>query len=241
MHLALLFTLFSFAAPHPAAAGQPLIVFSTTGGFAGIEQRVTIRASGATVIEENNRPTRRLKLPKPAVVQLRTLLERIPFRRLDDYYGPVAPDAFTYDLTFHGKTVRVESASPRTPHKLRAVIAQLSSTVEEARRPFRLRLTATGEHFFLFTLYRRRSAEIRRGDGETTTARLTKRCDASIRAATRHVRGMKPGFQPRGNRNPPPTLEVTRAFESFHSRLNASTPRSAKRLLRLARTRCGAT
>lgn len=221
-----------------AAAAKPFLAFQATGsGFGAGAHSVRIRSDGRAVAHFSGRDALRFRVPRQAVRQLRTLLARMHFARMKAYYGPrQSTDTPTYTTTYRGHTVRNESGSPPSPPRLWAFVAQLESIVGEAQKPFVVHVTRTYPELDVI-VHANRTSVVTTGDHGPRHQHLTRACLAHLRKATKRLdtRKMKPGFVPLGRRNPPPTLEVTRAFASFHVRLDRHRPRGVTRLLRASR------
>jgi hypothetical protein len=220
------------------ASAKPMLSFSATAsGFGAGAHSLTIRADGRAVARFSGGDPLRFRLPRQAVRQLRTLLARMHFARMKPYYGPrQSTDTPTYTTTYRDHTVRNESGSPPTPPRLWAFVAQLESIVDEAQHPFVVRVTRTYPQLDV-VVHANRTAEVQTDD-DAGTRHVTRTCLKHLRKATKRVdtRKMKPGFVSAPfKRNPPPTLEVTRAFSSFHARLDRHRPRGVTRLLHEAR------
>jgi hypothetical protein len=217
------------------SAQQPLIGFRVTGGFGGGDQRLTIYPDGRATIVDSRLPTRKVRLPRAAVRQLRRLLVRLPFSELRDSYESNSADIETYEVTFGGRTVRAQHDAQ--PPKLFAMTAQLYNVIQEARLPFLVQVTLYDSPPLRVTVRRDRSTNVS-SEGEEPTRRLSPRCFALVRHAVRSLRtsALKPGFVPLGPRNPPPTMVVTHRYSTFHTRIANRMPRRAAQLLKRVRS-----
>lgn len=229
-------TLASGCGAGAVGAKEPLVRFHASSGFATQSHLLVVRRDGRGTARLGDRPHRHAQLPDAAVEQLRRLLQRAHLEDLEDYYGPpAASDAPTYDVTFDGRTVRTESGSPPAPKRLWRLVFELDEVFDEVQRPFVARVTVTGTNYLRLTVRKDRTAVVETDSG-TDTPKLSKSCLAKVRAAVSDLdtTALSIGLAPRSAQNGPPMFEVTRSFESFHTRLDR--PHAAvKRLLRLAR------
>ena len=221
----------------PAAARRPVIEFSASPGLASPAQKLTLARDGKAVLTTGRSSRRTLHIPRAAVHQFELLLERAHFGEMKRYYGPrSSTDTPTYSITFGGHTVRTESGTPPAPPKLWAIVGQFGELIEQATRPFLLRVTVVSEHYLRLTVMPDRTALVDRGSGEHTR-RLTPKCFDALRRAGDDLEtsALHPGLIVRTLRNPPPSVEITRDFSAFHTRLGKHTPASAAALVKQAR------
>lgn len=240
---ALALVLLTACGDEPAAARRPVIEFSASSGFASPAQKLTLARDGKAVLTTGRSSSRTLHIPRAAVHQLELLLERAHFGEMKSYYGPRSTtDTPTYSIAFGGHRVRTESGTPPAPPKLWAIVGQFGELIEQATRPFALRVTVLSEHYLRLTVMPDRTALVDRGSGEHTR-HLSRKCFAALKRASAGLdtAALHPGLIVRTLRNPPPSLEITRDFRSFHTRLGKHTPESAAALAKQARAaaRCG--
>jgi hypothetical protein len=141
---ALLVTACSGATPDPADVAatlgapldttQPVIVFSRSGGVAGITEAWSIYADGSMLAADGTQHTL-----TPAEVQtLATEASRLNFFGLADHYGATdnCADCMLYSLTFtvdgQTKTVTTIDAASDAPAELTELLTQVTQVVEAA-------------------------------------------------------------------------------------------------------------
>ena len=106
------------AAGEVEAAQQPLVVYTRTGGFIGVQDSMRILRDG-TVSSTNG--DFRLSAKRLATLRLRLRAARFPTLRREyeaDY--PIA-DGFVYGVTYGGRTVLVNEEA-KAPLRLRRVL-----------------------------------------------------------------------------------------------------------------------
>jgi hypothetical protein len=119
------------AAPRDApAATAARIAYATTGGIAGIDDRLVVSAGGRAVLSTRRATTRRT-LSHAAHGRLLRLVAAARIERLRAGYTPRTPVADGIDevLTFHGRTVTVaqDAAAPRALRRALDALARLAS------------------------------------------------------------------------------------------------------------------
>ena len=97
----------------------PLTV-ERTGGVAGIEERLVVRADGTGTITTRDAAARELTADETAAV--RRALRELVFDGLDERYGPpegtVVSDGIDYAFTAGGRTIVVEELAEDVPEAL---------------------------------------------------------------------------------------------------------------------------
>lgn len=123
--LALLLVL-ALAAPASAAAA-PLLTAQRTGGIAGVQDRLVVRASGAATVTHRDGGGGRLAPARTR--ELRVALRQARFSTLARVYKPrlVVNDGFVYELRSGGRTVRVEEGAEHVPARLQRLISAVSA------------------------------------------------------------------------------------------------------------------
>ena len=115
-----------FALPAAAAAAgvrsRTLVTYERTGGFAGIEESLTVLRSGAATSSKGA-----FRLTPSRRIRLENALRNARFATLRSDYLPPEPvaDGYTYTIRYGGKRVSVrEGAQP--PARLQRVLLLLS-------------------------------------------------------------------------------------------------------------------
>jgi hypothetical protein len=94
--------------PQAATTVNPhevLVVWQRGGGFAGVQDSVTVYADGRMVVDRNGTVTNG-QVPELTMEELRSTLGSDEWRALDAEYGTPYADAFSYSITTGGKTVQ---------------------------------------------------------------------------------------------------------------------------------------
>jgi hypothetical protein len=123
--LALLLVL-AIGAPSASAAG-PLLTAQRTGGIAGVQDRLVVRADGRATVTHRDGGAGHLA---PARTRdLRMALRQARFSTLARVYKPrlVVNDGFVYELRSGGHTVRVEEGAEHVPVRLQRLISTVSA------------------------------------------------------------------------------------------------------------------
>jgi hypothetical protein len=109
-----------------AAATTPQLVAQRTGGIAGVQDRLTLAATGSAVV--THRQGAPLRVSSQRTRRLRTALRDARLGTLRAVYAPpqIVNDGFTYVLRAAGHTVRVEEGAQGVPRRLQALIAAVS-------------------------------------------------------------------------------------------------------------------
>jgi hypothetical protein len=114
------------AAPAVASAA-PALVAQRTGGIAGVQDRLVVRADGSATVTHRDGGARRLGAARTRAV--RTALRAARFPTLAPLYQPegVVNDGFTYVLRAGGRTVRVDQGAEHVPARLQRLISAVSA------------------------------------------------------------------------------------------------------------------
>jgi hypothetical protein len=112
------------AAPAAGEAGsrqQPLVVYTRTGGFIGVQDSMRISRDGTVSSSSGD-----FRLSAKRLATLRTRLRAARFRTLKREYEAEYPiaDGFVYGVTFGGKRVLVNEEA-RAPLRLQRVLDTL--------------------------------------------------------------------------------------------------------------------
>ena len=114
--------------PAPAAAHSTLVTFHRSGGFAGFDDRVTVKRDRRVTVRSRGAAARHTRLSKAAMRKLRRALEAA---RLDQPppQGPPSgcADCFVYSIAYGGH--RVELSEDRVPDRMRPAINRLSRLI----------------------------------------------------------------------------------------------------------------
>jgi hypothetical protein len=230
--IAVVAVLTALAGAH-AAEAKPLIVMDVGPGGFSSSYRLDIDTNGRVTVEGLG-PSKRFRIPRPAVRQIRQLATRLHFASLDPYYGPAsATDQPTFTVTFGGHAVRTESGTPPAPERLWQLIGQLSEIASDGAHPPLLRLNlSTHDYFLLLTVGHGGKVDISDPDSEVTR-HLSGRCVARVRRATRAVKTSKLRIGAPLLPQHRAIVEFTHAYRSFHAWLDRPTPKALDRLVRL--------
>jgi hypothetical protein len=236
--IAVVAVLVALAGAH-AADARPLIVMDVGPGGFSPSYRLDIATNGRVRVE-GRVPSKRFRIPRPAVRQIRQLARQMHFASLDPYYGPAgATDQPTFIVTFGGHTVRTESGTPPAPERLWQLIGQLSEIASDGAHPPLLRLNvSTHDYSLRLTVGQGGKAAISDPDSEVTR-HLSGRCVARVRRATRAVKTSELRIGAPLLPQHRDIVEFTHAYRSFHAWLDRPTPESLDRLARLGRRIAG--
>jgi hypothetical protein len=106
-----------------------LVVYSRSGGVAGVRERLAVRPDGAARVESGGR-ARRVDLGPAELDGLRVARDRVDFAKLDTRYGkePPPPDTFAETVTADGRTVSlIEGGQP--PPELQRLLSVCAGIV----------------------------------------------------------------------------------------------------------------
>ncbi|MFI5496760.1 hypothetical protein [Actinoplanes sp. NPDC051859] len=107
--------------PPPAAGVFPLTV-SRRGGFAGVNDRVAIKADGTTLVTRDGQQTTRTTLPAATMSELRRLLTAPDFPRREKS-SAVCSDGFEYEISTASTTAVMEDCGPAQETSIDKVVA----------------------------------------------------------------------------------------------------------------------
>ena len=113
----------------PTAAPSPLVQFSRTGGFAGVNDHLTIGPNRQATLTQKSGQSQ-FEIDQQTYDQLRQQLEQVGFAKLKPDYPapPGAADVFTYTVTYQGQTVRAQDTA--VPASLQPVVSTLNGIVQ---------------------------------------------------------------------------------------------------------------
>jgi hypothetical protein len=112
-------------APATARGDEVVAVWTRSGGFAGITDKMTVYGDGRLVLEPDNGATRTVQGDAAAVQALHELVVASDWQSLDKSYGTQFPDAFAYTIVAGGKTVETFDGTDM-PAVLSKVMEQLN-------------------------------------------------------------------------------------------------------------------
>ncbi len=116
------------------ASSDTLVEYTRTGGIAGLDDRLIVRANGqATLTRRDQRYE--FALERETLTQLQSLLDSAQFTRLSGEYLPSRPgaDLFTYAITYRGHMVRTMDTA--VPEALQPALDLLNQTVASHGKP----------------------------------------------------------------------------------------------------------
>jgi hypothetical protein len=105
-----------------------LVVYSRSGGFIGVRERLAVRPDGAARVESGGR-ARRVQLAPAELQRVRDAANAVDPDRLESRYGPEPPpaDGFVVTVTLGGQTIQAISGGtpPVELDRLMTVCAEL--------------------------------------------------------------------------------------------------------------------
>jgi len=115
--------------PAPAAAhSKTLVTFHRSGGFAGVDDRVTVKRDRRVTVRSRGGAARHKRLSKAAIRKLRGDLEAAGFDRPPPKGPPSGcADCFIYSITYDGH--RVQLSEDRVPDRMRPAIDRISRLI----------------------------------------------------------------------------------------------------------------
>ena len=124
---ALLLTLALLVAAPAVAAGAPALVAQRTGGIAGVQDRLVVRADGSATVTHRDGAAGQLAAARTRADHTAQHTTQNP--TLAPVYRPkgVVNDGFTYVLRAGGRTVRVDEGAEDVPARLRRLINAVSA------------------------------------------------------------------------------------------------------------------
>jgi hypothetical protein len=115
----------------PTADG-PLVTYSRGGGIAGVDERLRIEPDGSAVVSVGiDGRQSSFALTDHELAQLRGELEAADLGSVDAQGPPTGcADCFVYELTYGGRTISYDEASP-VPEPVATVVADLGTLVDD--------------------------------------------------------------------------------------------------------------
>lgn len=112
----------------PAAGKSTLVTFHRSGGFIGVDDRVTVKSNRRFTVRSRGSSARHKRLSVAAMRKLRHALKEA---RLDEPLAQGPPsgcaDCFYYTITYQGH--RVQLSEDRVPDRMRPAINRLSRLI----------------------------------------------------------------------------------------------------------------
>jgi hypothetical protein len=117
--------------PQPPEGGGPLVVYTKTGGVAGVREHLEIAADGtATLAVGYQQPeVRRFELDAAELDRLRELLADADFPGVDPGPGIGCADCFQYEVTYAGTTTAFAEIAG-IPDSVGRAVTELGEIVE---------------------------------------------------------------------------------------------------------------
>lgn len=120
-----------------AVTQRSLIDYRRTGGFAGLDDHLSVEHAGRARLTQRA-ASRNGQLGPKTQRRLARVLKTADFAHLDSRYEPrqPVPDALSYRITHHGKTV--QSSDTAVPEALRPtleILDDIAAHLQQGRRP----------------------------------------------------------------------------------------------------------
>ena len=117
-----------------ASASAATLVAERTGGIAGVQDRLVLRADGTAT--RTTRQSGVLQLSRADTRGLRRALRASRFATLAPRYAPegTIADAFEYRLRHRGHTVVVVEGGQRLPERLQRLLTEVGGLLAASRR-----------------------------------------------------------------------------------------------------------
>ena len=116
-----------------AAAGDVLVEYRRTGGIAGFDDHLIVRATGEATLEKKSGVREVFAVDESMVARLQQAVEDAGFFDLNSEYRPaqIIPDALTYRITAQagGRRHTVETTDGAIPDTLAPVIDELNQII----------------------------------------------------------------------------------------------------------------
>jgi hypothetical protein len=112
----------------PAAVHPTLVTFHRSGGFAGVDDSVTVERDRRVTVRSRGGDARHKRLSKAAMRKLRTDLKAARFDQPSPQGAPSGcADCFIYTIKYDGH--RVQLSEDRVPARMRPAIDRLSRLI----------------------------------------------------------------------------------------------------------------
>jgi hypothetical protein len=117
--------------PGPPESGGPLVVYTKTGGVAGVREHLEIDGDGGATLTAGYQPpeVRRFELDAAELGRIRDLLATADFAGVDPGPGIGCADCFQYEITYAGKTTAFAEIAG-IPDSVGRVVTELRELVE---------------------------------------------------------------------------------------------------------------
>lgn len=118
-----------------STSGDMLFEYRRTGGIAGLDDHLTVRATGEATLEQKGGIRNTFTLDESTVSRLQRTVDEAEFFKLDSQYRPARPipDAFLYRITYQNATRRhtVETTDGAIPEQLAPIIDELNQIIAQ--------------------------------------------------------------------------------------------------------------
>jgi hypothetical protein len=113
----------------PTTTSSALVEFTRTGGFAGVNDHLTINTNRQATLTQKSGPSE-FVIDQQTYDQLKQQLDQAGFASLKPDYPaqPGAADLFTYTVVYGGRTVRAQDTA--VPASLQPAISTLNGVVQ---------------------------------------------------------------------------------------------------------------
>ena len=119
------------SSPDPPQGGGPLVVYTKTGGVAGVRDHLEIAPDGAATLSVGYQPgeVQRFELAAADLDRLRGLLAEADFAGVDPGPGIGCADCFQYEITYAGTTTAFAEIAG-IPDSVGRVVTELGEIVD---------------------------------------------------------------------------------------------------------------
>ncbi len=118
-----------------STGGEVLVEYWRTGGIAGLDDHLVIRANGEAALEQKGGQQETFTLDQSTLSSLQQTLNEAGFFELDSQYRPprTIPDAFQYRITYQreGRRHTVETTDGAVPEELVPVLDELNQIIAQ--------------------------------------------------------------------------------------------------------------
>ena len=115
------------SAEEGAPPATPLVEYASSGGFAGLQDQLVIRADGSAVATRKGQG-RELHLDPGGLARLKSAFETAQFVLMKKEYLARGSDLFTYKVTYQGRTVTAMDTA--VPGALEPLLSMLNAIVD---------------------------------------------------------------------------------------------------------------
>jgi hypothetical protein len=113
--------------PSPAAVNGTLVTFARTGGFAGVNDRVTVKRDRRVTVRSRGDAAKHTRLSRAAMQKLRRELDDAQIDHPPADSPPSCADCFVYTITYKGH--RVQLTEDGIPERMQPAIQRLSRLI----------------------------------------------------------------------------------------------------------------